>query len=111
MGDSDGDPPPFPLAYCAPGRTPVAEIILALCSEQVTSITETRMLEGGTDIVLARPDLLPPLGQLEFPVTPMPRWEGPAYWPPLPQLPVTLIGATVPRFQGAESSNATRRCQ
>lgn len=46
-------------------------LALALHGECVSRITETRMLEGSTDVFLVRPDLLRSvLNKAEFPVMP-----------------------------------------
>lgn len=47
------DEVPAPAAYCAPGRTRLAEMTLLMLRERYSSITETPLLEGSTDVILA----------------------------------------------------------
>lgn len=49
------DEVPAPAAYCAPGKKVLAELTLLLRGEPYSSITETPVLEGRTDVILAAP--------------------------------------------------------
>lgn len=56
-------------AFCAPGRKAIAELVLAMRGEEVGEVTESPVLEGSTDIIVA--DMTPlAVDPLAFTVAP-----------------------------------------
>lgn len=70
----------YPIAYCAPGRRPIAELILLARGEQVARIIEHPWLEGADGIYVVAEDPLDLIKQLpvryEFPEPELP-WRDP----------------------------------
>lgn len=69
---------PGRIAYCAPGRKPLAALALILQGEHVAEITETPLMEGRTDILVTDPAALsglalPPLALRDPPRCPLCR--------------------------------------
>jgi hypothetical protein len=54
----------YPVAYCAPGRRPIAELLLAARGESVARIVEHPWLEGADGIYVAAENPLDLTGQL-----------------------------------------------
>jgi hypothetical protein len=59
----------LPVAYRAPGRKALAELTLLMRGEEVSEVTETPVLAGSTDIIVAS-TAPPEFGPLAFEVTP-----------------------------------------
>jgi hypothetical protein len=61
-------------AYCAPGRKPIAELLLAVRGEKVSEIVESPALTGSTDILLASvPEIEP--GPMASVITQLPAHD------------------------------------
>lgn len=65
----------YPVAYCAPGRRAVAELLLAARGEQVARIAEHPWLEGTDGIYVVAESPLDLTKQLPV------RYEFPEPWP------------------------------
>jgi len=80
------------VAFCAPGKEPLAWLILALRSEHVDDVKASPILEGGdTILVVTDPEPLD-LPPFQFHVagwTPLDQWR--IYMPPL-KVPPLVIG-------------------
>jgi hypothetical protein len=59
------------IAYCAPGRKPIAELVVLMQNERVASVTEHPWLEGTTDVYVFTPQPFTPAEMLPFRMQPL----------------------------------------